>query len=288
MITNKRIPELLNTVQAIIDSNKSKIKFYISGSSARKLKRGSANLLPGRVFSYRLGPLCCNELNFKMDTLKALEVGTLPEPYFLKDKKIAEKLLTTYTATYLQEEILAETLIRDLSGFTQFLKIACENSGLILDFSKLATKSKVSRSACRRYFEILIDSLVCDELMAFQPDDDDLSKEFIKHSRFYLFDLGVVNGGMGIFQSSPERKGLLFEHLFFNQLKNLSYNLDKNFEIFFLRTRSGLEADFVLKNKKGQYLLVELKCNEPDATDLKKLKKASNFFPILTRPWLLV
>jgi predicted AAA+ superfamily ATPase len=275
----QRIPEILNTIQVIIDNNKKDYKFYLTGSSARKLKRGSANLLPGRLFSYRLGTLSCVELDFKLDTMKALELGTLPEPYFSKDRAFAEKLLTTYTATYLQEEILAETLIRDLKGFSQFLKIVCEHSGLLLDFSKLATKSKVSRSACRRYFEILMDSLVCDELQAFAPEDSDEANLFVKHSKYYLFDIGVVNGGVGYFKASKERVGLLFEHLFFNQLRNLAYALDKDFGIYFLRTHSGLEVDFVLRNKQKEYLLIELKTSEPDSDAVSKLKKISDQFP---------
>lgn len=276
----QRIPELLNTIQDIIDKSNGKKKFYLTGSSARKLRRGQANLLPGRVFSYRLGPLSCLELDFKMDTLKALEIGTLPEPYFSSDRKFAEKLLGSYTSTYLHEEILVETLIRDLHGFSNFLKIVAENSGLLLDFSKTANKAKVNRSATRRYFEILDDSLICDRLESyFNENDVELSKLLVKHSKFYLFDVGIKNGVLSNFKASSDRIGILFEHLFFNQLKNISYCLDREFEIFHFRTHLGQELDFLIRNKKNELFAIELKASEPDSADLAKVKRALDFLP---------
>jgi predicted AAA+ superfamily ATPase len=85
----QRIPELLNSIQVLLHRHKRNLKFLISGSSARKLKRGAANLLPGRVLTYRMGPLSCAELGFKMDTRRALSLGTLPEPYF-SERRLAE------------------------------------------------------------------------------------------------------------------------------------------------------------------------------------------------------
>lgn len=269
----QRIPELLNTVQVFIDKNKGKMKFYLSGSSARKLRRGSANLLPGRIFTYRLGPLSCVDMNFEIDTQKSLEMGCLPEPYFSTDRYFSEKLLRSYVGTYLQEEILAESLVRQVQGFSRFLNVSAENSGKFLDFSKIATKSKVNRSAARRYYEILEDTLICDRLEPYPNDNADL----IKHSKYYLFDIGVVNGLLGNFHASADRIGLLFEHLFFNQLKNSSYSTDRELKVFHFRTRGGLEVDFVVEID-GRTIAIELKVSEPSQSELLPLINLDRYF----------
>lgn len=269
----QRIPELLNSIQVIIDQKKEKLKFFLSGSSARKLRRGSANLLPGRLFNYRLGPLSCLELDCKMDTLKALSVGCLPEPYFMDSNEFAIKLLGSYTGTYLQEEIINEALVRQIHGFSRFLKAVAENSGRFLDFSKLANKSKVNRSAARRYYEILEDTLVCDKLDAYSADED---FDLVRHPKFYLFDVGIVNAILDNFKVSQDRIGHLFEHLFFNQLKNSAYVFDIKPEIFHFRTRGGLEVDFVIKIK-NRIFAVEVKTSEPTSAELNALKKIDHY-----------
>lgn len=276
----QRLPELLNTIQTIIDQKKNKIKFFLTGSSARKLKRGSANLLPGRIFSYRLGPLSLLDLNFKMDTEQALEVGCLPEPYLMNQQKLAQKLLQTYTATYLREEILAETLVRDLQGFSHFLNAVAENSGLFLDLSKIATKARVNRSAARRYYEILEDTLLCDRLESyFDSTNPELSKKLVKHSKYYLFDLGIKNAVLQNFKASNDRIGFLFEHLFFNQIKNISYSLDQEIKVSHFRTHTGLELDFIF-NIHSKNIIVELKTSEPSADEVKKIEGVAKEFHI--------
>lgn len=268
----QRLPSLLNSIQVLIDQDK-KRRFYLSGSSARKLRRGSANLLPGRLFNYRLGPLSCIELDFKMNTQRALEVGSLPEAY-IEERAHSEKLLRSYTATYLHEEILAESLTRQIQGFSRFLRIAAESSGQFLDFSKMAGKAKVNRSAARRYYELLEDTLVCDRVDAYSSDEFDL----VKHPKFFFFDNGVVNGVLENFKASNDRKGFLMEHLFFNQLKNTSYCLDKDIRISHFRTRNGLEVDFVIEYDR-RTILVEVKSSAPSATDLAPLIAARRYFP---------
>lgn len=269
----QRIPDLLNTIQVFIDNNKGKMKFYLSGSSARKLRRGSANLLPGRIFTYRLGPLSCLDLDYKIDSQRALEMGCLPEPYFSKNRTFSEKLLRSYVGTYLQEEILAESLVRQVQGFSRFLNVTAENSGKFLDFSKIATKSKVNRSAARRFYEILEDTLICDRLEPYPNEGADL----VKHSKYYLFDIGVVNGLLGNFHASADRIGLLFEHLFFNQLKNTSYSIDKEMKIFHFRTRGGLEVDFIVEID-NRTIAIELKVSEPSSSELLPLKNLDKYF----------
>ncbi len=272
----QRIPELLNSIQVLIDSHKGRYKFLLSGSSARKLKRGSANLLPGRVFNYRLGPLSCHELDYRLDTKRALSVGTLPEVYS-SSSAIAEKILENYAGTYIQEEILQETMLRQIHGFSRFLHVVATNSGQFMDFSKSATKAKVSRSAARRYFEILEDSLICDRVEAY---DDQI--DLVQHPKFYLFDVGVVNALLGNFTASEDRKGLLFEHLFYNQLKNTAFALDEKIDIRHFRTRGGLEVDFIVTCRKKVFA-IEVKSASPSASELRPLRDVAQYLPRLAQ-----
>lgn len=268
----QRIPELLNSIQVLLDRNKGKLRLLMSGSSARKLKRGSANLLPGRLLTYRMGPLSCAELDFKMDTRKALAFGTLPEPYFA-ERSLAEKILESYAGTYVQEEILQETMLRQIQGFSRFLLEVARNSGLFLDLSKVATRAKVNRSAARRYFDILEDSLIADRIEA-TPGEFDL----VKHPKFYLFDVGVLNALLGNFRASEDRKGLLLEHLFYNQVKNTAFALDRKVEITHFRTRGGLEVDFII-NTGGKRFAVEVKSSSPTSSELRPLRELDSHLP---------
>jgi predicted AAA+ superfamily ATPase len=199
----QRLPSLLNTIQdpidnpARVDSDRQKrIKFYLTGSSARKLRRGEANLLPGRIFTYQLGGLCARELDYKVDLERALHAGLLPEPYLESSREFREKLLESYSATYLKEEIQSEALTRNLQGFARFLTTVATLSGSVIDYSKIATKAKVSRSGAIRFLEILEDTLVATRL---PPFDENPAVDSIKHPKLFFFDLGVLNGLLGSF-----------------------------------------------------------------------------------------
>ncbi|MBU6154608.1 MAG: AAA family ATPase [Bdellovibrionales bacterium] len=151
----QRHPSLLNTIQVILDTQKKRApKFYLTGSSARKLKRGQANLLPGRIFAYQMGGLSAAELDYKLNVKKSLKFGTLPEPYLHANEAFITKHLATYAGTYLKEEIMAEALTRNLDGFSRFLHSAAKSAGLILDFSKLSKQAKIERKLCSRFYEI--------------------------------------------------------------------------------------------------------------------------------------
>lgn len=273
----QRLPNLLNSIQAIVDDVK--IKFYLSGSSARKLRRGHANLLPGRIFTYTLGGLTAKELNYKMDLKRALTVGVLPEPYLEKDKATAVKLLESYSATYLKEEIQAEALVRNIQGFARFLNAMANVSGKILDFSKVATKAKVSRTNVVRFVEILEDTLVAYRVPIFE---ETLTADTIKHSKIYFFDVGVLNGLLGNFTVSDDRIGSLFEHFIFNQIKNSISASDEKAEIYFFRTRSGVEVDFIIK-LKGKVWAIEVKAGSIAKSDLGGLKAFREYYPEVHR-----
>lgn len=272
----QRLPKILNTVQAIVDRDK-KIKFYLTGSSARKLKRGGANLLPGRVLNYKLGPLVSAELSYKMDTKKALSQGCLPEVYLGKSEKLSKAILRSYVANYLREEIQAEALTRNLDSFARFLQESILSTGQFIDYSKLSKKAKISRHSCPRYFEILEDTLVGQRLLPFRPLLDSI--DLIKHPKFYFFDNGVFNGLLGNFVASLDRVGTLCEQLVYNQLVHSSWAQGKDLEVSTLRTRSGEEVDFILK-LENQIFGIEVKHSQDINIDyLSGLQFFNQVFP---------
>ncbi len=269
----QRLPSLLNTIQTIVDSKEYKhLKFYLTGSSARKLRRGEANLLPGRLLSYEIGGLCCAELGSLFKVQRALKYGCLPEPYLSKESIWTEKLLMSYAGTYLKEEIQAEALTRNLDGFSRFLQFAAQTSGQVLDFSKLAKQAKIERKACTRFYEILEDTLLAKRLEVYEKTSADIQKR----PKFYFFDTGVLNGLLNDFSISHGRKGLLFEHLVINQILNSAKARDIQIKLSYFRTRAGYEVDLILEIKNKSYA-IEIKSGQVDSTDVKKLKHISQY-----------
>ncbi|MGZ3793497.1 MAG: ATP-binding protein [Bdellovibrio sp.] len=260
----QRLPRILNTVQALIDENKN-LKFYLTGSSARKLKRGGANLLPGRVINLQLGPLVSAELAYKADTERALSYGCLPEIYLGTNKKENETLLRAYAANYLKEEIKAEALTRNLESFARFFQECPLIVGQFVDYTKMAKKTKISRHACPRYFEILEDTLVGNRVYPF-PKAVEQELDIVKHPKFYFFDNGVLNGLLGNYVASPDRRGMLAEQLIFNQILHSSWARQKNVNIYSFRMRSGEEVDFVVEIE-NEIFAIEVKYSDDLQSD---------------------
>ena len=274
----QRIPTLLNTIQALLDEaiyKKKPLKFYLTGSSARKLRRGQANLLPGRVLSYRLLPLSLEEISSKnLNWNRGLLQGFLPEAY-LSSERDAKKLLTTYSATYVKEEIQAEAMTRNLQGFARFLSSIAASAGDVLDFTKLAQRSKIARSTCIRFMEILEDTLLAERLEVFNEAE---GADVIRHPRVYFFDVGVLNGLLGGFSITADRLGLLTEHAVYNQLRNTAASKDVELNLFYFRTRHGLEVDFIAKLNQKIWA-IEVKSGSVSEKDTKALIAFKEYYP---------
>ena len=284
----QRLPSVLNTVQALIDDAKRqnrRLRFLLTGSSARKLRRGHANLLPGRILTFALGPLTAGELGDAFDVRRAMEIGTLPEPYLEQDRDAAEKLLETYAGTYLKEEIQAEALSRNLQGFSRFLKVAATASGQLLDFSKIAQRAQVSRTSTVRYFELLEDTLLVHRLT---PFPDATHADLVKHPKFYFFDPGVLNGLLGSFNASADRIGSLFEHVVASQLHATAMALDKRADFHTFRTRGGLEIDFVTRIGGATWAIEAKATSHPSEADASSLLNARAYLPAATRLVLVI
>lgn len=271
----QRLPSMLNTIQSLVDAHPTQYRFLLTGSSARKLRRGNANLLPGRIHSYHLGPLSCMELNYALNTEQAMSTGTLPGIYTDTVPADREKTLHTYGATYLKEEIQAESLTRNLEGFSRFLFLVAECSGQWLDLSKLSSEAGITRQSAIRYFEVLEDTLIVNRCNAFSKSS---RKRLVQHPKFYFFDTGVLNGLLANFTASADRKRVLFEHLFFNQLMSSAAAKDVELRISLYRTEHGAEVDFIVEKGKDIWA-VELKASINVGTnDLRGFASFSAFY----------
>lgn len=272
----QRIPRLTNTIQSLVDENP-KLKFYLSGSSARKLKKGRSNLMPGRLLTYYLSPLAMGEMQKDWHEDQALKFGTLPGIVTTLEERDKKELLRNYTNTYLKEEIMAEALVRRVDGFVRFLSAAALSAGSFLDFSKIAKRAKTPRQSVVRHFEILEDTLIARKI----ENDEDLDPkkvDLVKHPRFYFFDLGVLNALRNNFELNSERIGFLYEHMVFNQLINSATAKNLDFRINNFRTRGGLEVDFILTLEGVKFAL---ECKATDNlidSDLLALKKIAQYY----------
>jgi predicted AAA+ superfamily ATPase len=271
----QRLPSLLHTIQSLLDRRPQILKFYLTGSSARKLRRGHANLLPGRIHTFDLGPLAASELNYSCRFPEVLETGTLPGIYTESSMEEKTKTLRSYASTYLKEEIQAEALTRNLEGFSRFLFFAAENSGKFLDVSKLSSEAQIPRPSATRYFEILEDTLIVNRCLPFTRST---RKRLIQHPKYFFFDNGVWNALLGNFSASSDRIGNLFEHLFFNQILAEAKAMDRNFRISTYRTEHGAEVDFIIELGNACWA-VEIKASrQVGPHDLRGLKNFKEFY----------
>ncbi len=284
----QRLPTLLNTIQALIDDAKRSgvpLKFFLTGSSARKLRRGQANLLPGRILLYEMGPLTTAELGSDFNVRRALELGTLPEPYLEPDRATAEKQLESYAGVYLKEEVQAEALSRNIEGFSRFLTVAAASSGRILDLSKLSQRARVSRTSTLRYFEMLEDTLLVHRLTPF-PNAP--RADLVKHPKIYFFDPGVLNSLLGNFSASPDRIGSLFEHLVVSQLRAAAMARDVKLDIHTFRTRGGLVVDYIVSKGDATWAIEAKTAANIQVRDSDSLVAAKTYLPRRTRMIIVV
>jgi predicted AAA+ superfamily ATPase len=249
----QRIPSILNTIQSLIDENKN-LRFAFSGSSARKLMRGKANLLPGRVIYEKLYPLTYWEIQATQpfDLEKALTLGTLPEVY-LTD--LGLDILETYVEIYLREEIQAEALTQDLGAYSRFLDLAAEVSGQFINYSKIASESEIDKEKVRRFFQILQDSLMIYRLESYGQICS--NRKARQKDRFFFFDNGVRNTLLKKHRSSftPTELGPLFESWIFLQLQSYIEYQKKPWKLSTYRDEGHLEIDLILETSQKTYLL---------------------------------
>ena len=271
----QRLPSLLNTIQKIIDERRG-FRFVLTGSSARKLRRGEANLLPGRIHTFTLGPLVAAELAYAANEQELLAFGSLPGIYTEPSIKDKMKTLSSYAATYLKEEIQAEALTRNIEGFARFLKFAAVSSSQFLDVQKLASHAQINHQTARRYFEILEDTLIAHRVEAFAKST---RTRLVQHPRYFFFDPGVLNGLLGNFTVSDDRKGPLFETLVTTQVIHTVAAKDlMGVRLSSYRTEHNAEVDLIIERQSDTVALEIKATRNIGASDLTGLASFARFY----------
>lgn len=235
----QKIPRLLDVVQYLMTKNNT--QFILSGSSARKLKRGAGNLLGGRAIRYELYPLVYKEIpNF--DLLRALNHGLLPRHFLHEDPK---DLIHAYVGDYLKEEIFAEALTRNLQAFSKFLEAAAFSNGEQVNFTNIASDCGVYASTVRNYFQILEDTLIGSFLPVYQKKP---KRRVTKAPKFYFFDIGIVNFLLKRWriEKGSEVFGKALEHFIYLEIAAHAHYSRLNYPRSFWRTSSQMEVDFIL------------------------------------------
>ena len=257
----QRLPQLLNEVHRLIEERG--VRFLLTGSSARALRRGGVNLLGGRARTRVLHPLTRAELGPRFDLERALTRGTLPSIWFSDDPRAD---LAAYAGTYLQQEVVFEGAARNLPAFSRFLRIAALANGQIVNFTEVASDAQVPRTTIYEYFEVLRDTLLLFEIPAWRRPR---KRKPLVSSKYYFFDIGVANAlaGRRPDPGTPEF-GHAFEAWLLHELRTYcDYRAPE--DLHFWRTASGYEVDFIL----GEHTAIEAKC-KPNVSgrDLRSLR----------------
>ena len=258
----QKAPMLLDEVHWMIENKN--ITFLLTGSSARKLRRGHANLLAGRALRYHLLPFSIIEVgSFELE--KAMISGLLP-PHFLSDKPTG--LIRSYVADYLKEEIAQEAQIQKIPQFSEFLRTAALTSGELLNYNNVARESGVSSKVVRSYFDILETTMLGFRIPSWKSSK---KRRMILAEKFYLFDVGLSNylSGRKPVKGTPEF-GKSFEHLILMEIRAYKYYRNPELEITYWRTSGGFEVDFILGEKD---VALEIKSGKQvHDIDLRSLK----------------
>lgn len=252
----QRIPFLLNEVQYLIDNYR--IKFILTGSSCRKLKRGGANLLGGRLVQRFLFPFIWNEIKEYMDLTEILHFGSIP--YIFNQKSVTDKkdTLKSYCNMYLREEIQSESIVRNLGSFSRFLDMAASQFGEIISFSNIARECQLPIMTVKSYYEILEDTLLGFRL---EPWRKSIRKRLAAHPKFYLFDNGVTNAINKYLSSvsDPYLLGRLFEQFIIQETYCCLSYAQSETQMFFWQTNTGAEVDLLLVKNKTIIAAIEIK-----------------------------
>ena len=238
----QKVPQILDEIHWLIEN--SNFSFIMCGSSARKVKRGQANLLGGRAWRFELFPLVFPEIE-NFDLLQALNRGLIPSHYQQSSYK---RSLKGYVQDYLKEEIFNEGLTRNIPAFSRFFEAVGYSHGQLVNYANIARECGVSSKTAKEYFQILVDTLLGTFVLPYKKRQE--RQVISKAPKFYLFDTGVAGAlcKQHIVEEKGELFGAAFEHfIYLEMLAHRSYH-EIDYDIHFWRTKSGLEVDFILGN----------------------------------------
>jgi predicted AAA+ superfamily ATPase len=275
----QKVPKLLDVVHSLIESTHK--YFILTGSSARKLKAGGANLLAGRAFVKKLYPFSFIELDSEFNLAQALEIGMLPKVWDFKNKNDQYDFLEAYTYTYLKEEVWAEHLIYKLEPFRKFLEVAAQSNGKLVNYANISRDCRVDDKTVKTYFSILEDTWVGFML---EPYQHSFRKRLSQTPKFYFFDLGVVRT-----LSRTHRMPLIpqtigdgdyFEQFIIIEVYKLCQYFHPDYRLSFIRTKDDMEIDLVVERPGQPLLLIEIKSTtQIDESMLSTLKRVQTDLP---------
>ncbi len=270
----QRVPALLSLVHQQMELHKD-LRFILTGSSARKLKRAGVDLLGGRALLKKCFPFMAAELGDRFDLEAALAHGLIP---LVETAEYASRTLAAYIALYLKEEVQQEGLVRNIDNFSRFMESISFSHGQVLNISEVAREAEVSRKTVEGYIQILHDLLLSYELPVFTKR---AKRTLIKHNKFYFFDVGVyvTLRPKGPLDKPEEITGAALEGLFLQHLHAWVHYGNRDAKIFFWRTKSGTEVDFVLYGR-DEFTAFEIKnTTRIRKKDLNGLKSFGTDYP---------
>lgn len=260
----QKIPELLEEVHWLLENTRT--RFILCGSSARKLRRKARNLLGGRAVEHHLFPLTSHEVP-DLDLDKFLNHGGLPAHYLVPEPA---PLLKAYVNAYIKEEIIDESVTRNIPAFARFLQVVGLTHGQQLNFANIARECGVSASTVRSYFQILKDTLLGFEL---EPWRKAGKRRLVETAKFYLFDIGVANflhPEASRVTPGSDLYGRAFEHFLLNEVRAYLEYQKRDLPLTYWRTSSGYEVDLIAGDR---ILAAEFKAKrEVRAEDLRGLR----------------
>lgn len=270
----QKIPALLDEVHRLIENKK--LTFILTGSSARKLKQGGANLLAGRAAQRFFHPLTCWEMGDKFSLERALQYGLLP--LSLADDNPSD-FLSSYVTSYLREEVQAEGLVRNLSAYSHFLEMASFSQAQPYTMTQIAADVGVDSKVIASYFDVTEDLLLSYRVPVFSKR---AKRRLRSHPKFFFFDCGVYRRlrPRGPLDSEAELDGAALETLFFQHYRGLGEFTQWEQNIFYWRTASDVEVDFVSYGKEGLFAFEIKRSSVTRSDDLKSLRLFKKDYPM--------
>ena len=270
----QRVPELLNEVHRLIEQKN--MRFILTGSSARALRKKGVNLLAGRALTYHMHPLTVQELGEQFDVSQALLYGTLPAAYKANDPT---HYLHSYVQTYLREEVQQEALVRNIVLFTRFLTIASFSQGQEINYTNIAREVGVSRQTVSNFFDILDDLLIAVRIPVFTQH---AKRALVVQNKFYYFDAGVyrILRPKGPLDSAEELAGAGLETLFLQHIRALNDYFQWRYGIYYWRTTEQQEVDFVLYGDRGLHAFEIKHKSQLQTKDFRHLKLFLKDYPV--------
>lgn len=274
----QKVPRLLDSVHRLIE--KKKIRFVLTGSSARKLKRGHANLLGGRAALFALYPLTQKEIGKTFELDQILNWGSLPRIHAAPSDAEKIRRLKSYTQIYLKEEILIEQLVRNLPPFKGFLEILAQMNGKLLNYESIGRDIGVDNKTVQSYISILEETFLG---LRIHPFHASIRKSQKQAPKFYWFDSGVQRYLAGSIRSRlvphTSSYGEAFESWVINELVRYSSYLELDFQFSYLQTRNDLEIDLILSRGKEVYAIEIKSSTRIDPIEVHKLESLATDLP---------